>query len=278
LGRTNDQSLLRDRIIGKAEKGRWTAKVAEQVAKRLGVGPLASKPDLADYDPLQETYWSILMTLAWIMWRDADHVRELWDAWRTQCKIWFSGSRLKSRNSASLGSLMFHEGREHVGGNPALMPSAEAEKELWRQLQLGTLAATGMGRRERKRSPIPAESWQDLKLRRSGVWGPGGLLEDEEWKTVTVPGEVVQHLWPAATTSQPDTKGPGKSSPKGKKTLAIHEAVAALWPDVMPKMMVQTRNRQIIEHIEKIQNAKDLVPSEKQIRRYFAKYRNDKDL
>lgn len=195
MGWTTDQSLLRDRIIGKAQKGRWTAEVAEKVAGRLDVGPLRSTPDLADYDPLQETYWSIPMTLEWIRWRDADHVREYWDDWRMQCIDWRSSEtrmpdgeivivwRLEQMNSISLKRLrlerLFTHGRarEHISGNSPLIVMSKAQKKLSKQLQLGTLVATGIPPRENKRSPIPAESWQDLELSRSGVRGSHGELK-----------------------------------------------------------------------------------------------------
>ena len=79
-------------------------------------------------------------------------------------------------------------------------------------------------------------------------------------------------------TQRSDPKSPAKPSPRAKKSLAIHEAVTALWPGVMPEMMVQTRNREIIEHIKKRQHAKDLVPSDKHIGRYFSKYRKNFDI
>ncbi len=203
MGWTIEQSQLRDDIIGKAQDGHWTNKQADKIASRLGVGPLESIPDLADYDPLQETYWSIPMTLAWIMWRDADHVREYWDDWRTQCSEWrflkarmpgreeVKSWRLESSEPASLLSLVVEESLERADRNPPLIAETDAERVLWRHLQLGTLTATGREPAEPKRSSIPKESWQGLKLE---------VMCDRE-KNVTVPGEVVQRLWPGAASN-----------------------------------------------------------------------------
>jgi len=130
--------------------------------------------------------------------------------------------RLEKMDSRSirrmvLERLLIHgRAREHGSGNPPLIARYKAEKQMSRQLQLGTLAATGMEPRQRKRSPIPAESWQDLKLGPSGVRDPRGLWRDGEWKTVTVPSQDVQRLWPVTANNDSGTPGRNTRSNPGK--------------------------------------------------------------
>jgi hypothetical protein len=66
---------------------------AEAEASRLGLPKLAKKPDPAEFDPMKEPSWTLIMALAWIMWRTPDAVRNHWDAYRVECEDWVSLKR-----------------------------------------------------------------------------------------------------------------------------------------------------------------------------------------
>ena len=46
------------------------------------------RPPPEKYDPDKHSHWSITMTLAWIIWRDLDAVRNQCDSYREKCADW----------------------------------------------------------------------------------------------------------------------------------------------------------------------------------------------
>ena len=46
------------------------------------------RPPPEKYDPDKRSHWSITMTLAWIIWREIDAVRNEWDDYRNECADW----------------------------------------------------------------------------------------------------------------------------------------------------------------------------------------------
>ena len=46
------------------------------------------RPPPEKYDPDKLSHWSITMTLAWIIRRDLDAVRNEWDDYRNECADW----------------------------------------------------------------------------------------------------------------------------------------------------------------------------------------------
>jgi hypothetical protein len=78
----------RDKLIGDVRRGDLTPEQAEAEVARLGLGPLASEPDPASYDPMKEVDWTLPMAVAWIAYRTRDAVREWWDDYRAERWIW----------------------------------------------------------------------------------------------------------------------------------------------------------------------------------------------
>lgn len=74
--------VVRDDLFSRVYSGRLSPADAKAWARDMRLGPLAAKPDPADFDPRREPYWSLSMTLAWIMTGDLNAVREAWDDWR----------------------------------------------------------------------------------------------------------------------------------------------------------------------------------------------------
>jgi hypothetical protein len=66
----------RDDLIGKVNHGTLSPEEAEAEATRLGLGPLAQRPDPAALDPMAEAYWSLPMAVAWLAYRTPEAVRE----------------------------------------------------------------------------------------------------------------------------------------------------------------------------------------------------------
>jgi len=83
-----ESDLSRDEIIFLVEAGLWRPSKAEAWAQAKNTKPFASRPNPADFDPLEEVHWSILMALAWIMGRNPDAVRECWPLFLRFCLEW----------------------------------------------------------------------------------------------------------------------------------------------------------------------------------------------
>jgi hypothetical protein len=88
---------------------------AEEEAARLGLPPLAPVPDPASYNPMCETGWTLVMAIAWILWRSPRKVCEFWDTYRRECWDWQLPRRaagspvqciLKQREPATLSRLI----------------------------------------------------------------------------------------------------------------------------------------------------------------------------
>jgi hypothetical protein len=78
----------RDDLIEEVKFGRMTPAEAEAEAKRLGLAPLASQPDANKYTPMDEGWWSLAMTVAWIASRNPQKVLEAYDPYRAECFDW----------------------------------------------------------------------------------------------------------------------------------------------------------------------------------------------
>jgi hypothetical protein len=79
---------LRDRLIDEVKHGLLTPEQAEAEAVQRGLGPLATTPDLDNFDPMSEAHWTLTMAAAWIAFRTTEAVREWWDKYRDECQVW----------------------------------------------------------------------------------------------------------------------------------------------------------------------------------------------
>ena len=82
--------VTRDDLITMVQRGQMIPADAESVAKRLGLGPLASEPDPNNYDPMREPFWTLPMAVAWIAYRTQDAVRNWWE--RVSEEVLFFGA------------------------------------------------------------------------------------------------------------------------------------------------------------------------------------------
>jgi hypothetical protein len=66
---------FRDVLISKVQHGELTPEQAEAEAAANSLPPFEKTPDLAEYDPLMESRWTLVMAVAWIAWRDSASAR-----------------------------------------------------------------------------------------------------------------------------------------------------------------------------------------------------------
>jgi hypothetical protein len=78
----------RDTLLTRVNYGELTPQQAELEASRLGIEPFELHPDPTDFDPIKEATWSLVMALAWIMWRTPAAVREMWNVYREGFRFW----------------------------------------------------------------------------------------------------------------------------------------------------------------------------------------------
>jgi hypothetical protein len=162
----------RDSLIRKALRGDISPDDAEAEAKRLGLGPLARKPNESDFDPMIEPSWTLPMAVYWIVWRRPRQVLLCWDKYRLKCWAWrrvLGRFRLVQDSPATLRLLLRAERSAEAEVKArktkivkSVMSVRSARAELWRALEDGTLQATGINFDTGRRVPIPYFEWHDL--------------------------------------------------------------------------------------------------------------------
>jgi hypothetical protein len=185
------------------------------------------KEHVASQDPAKEVYWTPLMAVVWIVYRDINEVRKVWPAFvNDHCDF-------------------------HFEGNVKYVVSPiEAVKELWRRHELGELVATGISQGLRR--VIKSWEWCDLQPidckqparflygrqfpRKLYIGRPPMLFDD-----VLLPVGDLLGLFPAKDPTSNESLGKAKgfdrklrSSRKPSKVEAIAGALSQLFPDGRP--------------------------------------------
>jgi hypothetical protein len=189
--------------------GRLEPEEAEEWARELAVAPLASSPDPAKFDPMLEPDWSLGMTLAWIMMRDVDAVRNVGDKWREARHLWRRRRvpdhpnqiswRLDTAPPAPLMDLHILEANASEA-NVLVMSVEEAETDLWRRLKSGELRASGLPMNGGIREAIHPHRWHELRLYEES----GKLTVKDDpimrsgFREVAISSSEIQKLWPLA--------------------------------------------------------------------------------
>lgn len=172
----------RDNLISDVREGRLTPEQAEAKANELGIGPLERLPDPAQFDPMEEPFWTLPMAVAWIAWRDVHAVRLSWDKYRKECLFWAPKTYWVPGNEPATGFALNHHGPANLDflnatvrlGEPQI-PAEAAFNELKRAAQEGRIAVTaiaeGQGRQE-----IAAHIWIELEWQERERDGSGYLV------------------------------------------------------------------------------------------------------
>jgi hypothetical protein len=145
----------RDYIIDRVGRGEITREQAEAEAEKIGVGPLASKPDPSTFDPMREAYWSLPMALIWLETESVDEVREVSNDYRRKVWHWEETERgwvLRLMRAVELLDLTYR-------------PGHRAAKELfWRCAKNSEIAPTARLVSSGERVSIPPPRWYDLEM------------------------------------------------------------------------------------------------------------------
>lgn len=213
-----DANDLRDEIISKVRIGELTPGEAEAEAEAAGLPPFANQPAFADFNPMVQSRWSIVMTVAWIAWRDLQVVAEQQPAYRSQCTHWVphdwnqptdGGKRFEIRTgwflepwhpSTTLQLQLADKlsGAEWKAPGPAGLGPHEAEVSLWEALSEGRLRAEGFNRASGL-VEIPVGEWTHLKLfgdLEQDILKYDSLDYDQPYTKVRLQRDDVLRLWP----------------------------------------------------------------------------------
>ena len=198
----------RDTLIEAVRRELITAPKAEQLAEKLGLEPLEFKPDLSAYDPHQLAYWSLPMALAWIAYRTDHAVREVWDAYRAECRVW-EACDLRSADGTmylwSLTSLPPVKLWEYVNGGTEddAVKRESAKRQLWQFLQETKLVAIGTDLSSYTKIEIPGHLWASLDCpassRSRDVYRSSS--SSESFEHVSIQSSDVKKLWPEHQTT-----------------------------------------------------------------------------
>jgi hypothetical protein len=222
---------LKDRIIGKAQDGRWHKNWAERVAKKCKVGPLAKCPASAIFDPMTEVVWTLAMVIAWIVWRTPDDVRENWDAYRRECVEWrwnlrlvsHDGGReweaaggwweLKTRDPATVNRLRLDEAVSDCTGKDEvrkLVTVHDAWEELRNRAAAGELTVAAIRNGDGRPVQIPAHEWAYLEHTGNHVLRDElrfDMTSEPQYRDMRLNRDDVYRLWSPATVSKRTSAG-----------------------------------------------------------------------
>lgn len=213
--------VIRDALLHAASLGLLDAEAAERLAVQLHCKPLANRPDIAKFNPLDDAYWSLPMAIVWMMSRDWKQVAKQKSDYRTAHEDWYcepnvglprdgrlggyiidASWQIRSLRPAAIDRLLLADSFDTTQSVPraSAMTAIEAKRLLWGALQEQRLIASG--RRDGARSPIPAFLWQDLLPVQDGLDTQEYLREGSHgprWDEVTVSRADVLLEWPPKT-------------------------------------------------------------------------------
>jgi hypothetical protein len=177
----NNLEDLRDTLIMDAREGKITADEAEVAAEAAGLPPFAAQPDPAQFDPMQESRWSLIQAIGWIASRDLQVVMQQGADYRSKCTKWvFSHWRQPSADGTAfverkgwflepwrkaISVRLTDSDLETSGRLPASArrDPREARAELWRALSKGMLIADAFDQ-DGLLVEVPIGEWSRLEL------------------------------------------------------------------------------------------------------------------
>jgi hypothetical protein len=213
-----DPDVLRDRLLMQAERGELTKEQVEAAAAAHGLEPFERKPELPRFDPKVKSHWSIVMSVAWIAWRDFELVREQDPEFCSACLHWIyrkqedrpdefaeavnrGGYFLETRLAPTVSRLGLRDALLRGQGNvpsTAVMAAREALTALWQALSENRLIAQVFDVHGAV-IEIPSREWAYLRLhdeRGRDVLSYDALSRLEPFTVVTLRQSDVLRLWP----------------------------------------------------------------------------------
>ena len=159
--RISSKLLEREEILSRVRRGKMTCLEADQWAADNGQ-TFTHKPDPARFDPMNEQCWTLPTVAAWIVERSFDAVREHWEQYRAECRVWRRWVQLSDEGDDELGFQLGAATSTNLFmafGLHERPLNFEAGRELVFALGSGQLSATGIGPGNEFRTPILKDYW-----------------------------------------------------------------------------------------------------------------------
>jgi hypothetical protein len=215
-------TTTRSSIYARFTLGEITQEQAEAEARAAGFGTLERHPNPADYDPIREPFWTLPMTLAWIIYRSADPVARLMDSFQAETRIWlptdYVGENGKTEKRLNLISpqrksaldVINHAIKADDSLSQALS-GIKARDELLRTLKSGQLQAFGIRPGESQHTSVPPITWETIttffvdepSIQASDIGSVDEKSARFHW--VRVESARVRELWPELPSSSKAT-------------------------------------------------------------------------
>ena len=243
---TTDLEDLRDELISKAREGTISSDEAEAEAKAAGLSPLASEPDFEEFDPMEESRWSLIKAIAWIAWRDPRLVMRQGTEFRRRSTHWVpycwrqptSGDKTSvERTGWSLepwretGTLHLSVADNRMRSASQLPASAQltpaqAIIQLWRALADEKLIAEAFDKND-VLLDVPAREWSRLALfeeNHKDVLKYRNLDEGGPYHDIELRRTDVTSLWPPNLPASPSAQ----DKMEHQRSAASHQLIFAL--------------------------------------------------
>lgn len=228
------QGLVRSAQITPEDAEDWLREWPHEVPE----DPFRFEPDPTKFDPLRETYWSLGMATAWVLWRSMDAVREEWEDFVTERTLWVKIDERDAFAAAPNGYVEAKGFELRVGAPkgawyvlsfarsyPAglVLSADECERELVGALQRGEMVA--IHGRDQHVAEIPALKWAGLSPFTPGRKAlPDAVYARGEhrpaYSDVKVRRDAVMRLW----------------GPNGNTVQSVPEAVPSQARPLMPRI------------------------------------------
>lgn len=263
----------RDLLISRVHRGELEPSEAEAIASEKMLGPLATRPPSDEFDPMSRQWWTLPMTIAWIVWRTPEKVRDHWDDYLRLCWDWmgtrwpdpdtgrhFVGHLLRRLDSASLNFLKFDA---ETSKNSVFATVKDAVAGLWSALGRGSLPATGTDFASRRRAVIPAHGWSTLEWREVKSQEPVSVFHagstSDGYTAIRLQKTHVVSLWPPAWPKLdrlPTVMGPDGAGhmtlysavqwigTKGRRDL-LEPTDEAVWQDAFAQLLARIVTKEV---------------------------------
>jgi hypothetical protein len=253
----------REHFFSAVAKGEIVPNSADKLLAAAGFEPLYAAPDLDEFHPENEPYWTLAMTVAWMVWHTIEAVTNVWEPFVSKCRYWGESSGpgqlkpgfvLEQSKPRSLNWLRLSEAAEEMSGDDsASMTVKEARETLWRTLQDPSAGLSATAIKCGNRIEIPSIEWQDLELQIQGQSHAerdtlGTRHQCHIYEQATLPRVKVQALWGESTISN------AENATVQNNTLctAIADIIRTKWPNgITPGLKAKDRNNMIVEECTK---------------------------
>jgi hypothetical protein len=146
--------------------GRLTPEQADAELVRSGWPPLTYRPDPTYFNAMDKPRWSLVMALAWIMWRTPEAVRDFWFNYNLGFLEWrlVRGRPPRLGPREELGIQALRVATEAGRPEPLLEELVSAKAKLLSKLLTGDIVAEGRPVGSNRPMIIPSYEWGGLNI------------------------------------------------------------------------------------------------------------------